>query len=54
MKYSIWCYLFGHKWIAKTNIKQFGYTITWDIISTNFCQRCGLSKEEVGVTKVTK
>ena len=46
MKYSIWCVLFGHKWCGWN-----GYgTGVLTLVFVNHCVRCGLSKEEVGIT----
>lgn len=46
MKYSIWCFLFGHRFIGQ---KHDGGK-TYDVFPVDWCSRCGLSKKEAGIT----
>lgn len=47
MKFRLWCVLFGHDF-RNTNkdIDSDGY-IVYTIRLSNWCQNCGLSKQEV-------
>lgn len=64
MKYSIYCYLFGHKWYTKQREYTPAYldavrkgliavTVPQDYTYTKHpipvCDNCGLSKKEVGI-----
>ena len=54
MKYSIWCYLFGHKWVGIDQWLQDGprgpKTIKrTELVWLDNCIRCGLSKKEAGI-----
>lgn len=51
MKYSLWCFLFGHIFGHVEREVREG---TREILSQHFapqdyCQRCGLSKKEAGI-----
>lgn len=51
MKYSIWCHLFGHDWLRKSLKSKDEDGILWSLSPSDWCQRCGLSKKEVGITR---
>ena len=46
MKYSIWCFLFGHKWrICIKNDEDWGGNIdTYQ--ASNVCKKCGLIEDD--------
>lgn len=45
---KLWCRIFGHEFLRKDSMESPGYT---RIYASNFCRHCGLSKEELGITK---
>lgn len=52
MKYSLWCVLFGHRYILVERAYHEpigGVTRTDTLTKTDFCVNCGLTKKEVGI-----
>lgn len=43
---SFYCWLFGHKFIGKSNFREEGDYTVWDVTQSNFCVRCGIDKQE--------
>lgn len=48
---TLFCDLFGHKFIGTTEIDEYGRRIKERL---KFCIRCGLSKEEIFETTLSK
>jgi hypothetical protein len=49
MKYSLWCFLFGHKWWQWVHDGEVDGIDYWDDVEVDKCQRCGLPKKEAGI-----
>lgn len=51
MKYSLWCKIFGHKfWARDADVCVDGRWYTKHS-PRGYCVNCGLTKEELGITR---
>ena len=44
---TIWCKLFGHKFLAETIDYTDLFRTRWNVEVTRFCVRCGILKEDL-------
>lgn len=48
MKYSIFCFLFGHKWYT-TKYSNLPPEVEFTTQPADWCPGCGLTKKEAGI-----